>query len=112
MDIILKERVLKKCANDDRKMLREFGKIRAEKIKLRLLQLSAAQTLEDVRNLAGRWHELTGSRKGQWACDLDGPFRLIFIPVEEPIPVDKNNSYIWKEIKGVKIIEILNYHEK
>jgi toxin HigB-1 len=37
-----------KIANDDRKRLKEFGKLRADKIKLRLGQLTFAETLEDV----------------------------------------------------------------
>lgn len=39
-----------------------------------------ADTLEDVRYLPGHYHELTESRKEQWACDLDQPYRLIFEP--------------------------------
>ena len=35
----------------------------------------------------GHYHELTGDRKGEWACDLDQPYRLIFEPHEKPIPV-------------------------
>ena len=72
----------------------------------------AAETLEEVRNLPGRYHELTGNRKGQWACDLDHPYRLIFVPHEDPIPTNPDGQYIWIEIKGVEIIDIGNYHGK
>lgn len=57
-----------------------------------------------------RYHELTGDRKGQWACDLDQPYRLIFEPHENPIPTDNSGKYIWLEIKGVEILEITDYH--
>lgn len=97
-------------ANDDRKRQAEYGKTRSDKIKQRLGDLFDAVTLEDVRHLPGNYHELSGNRKGQWACDLDQPYRLIFIPHEEPIPTDPNGKYIWIEIKGVEIIEIVNYH--
>lgn len=79
---------------------------------MRLNDLLNAQTLEDVRHLPGRYHELTGNRKGQWACDLDQPYRLIFEPHESPIPTDEDGKYIWLEIKGVEIVEITNYHSK
>ena len=110
MDITFKDKTLKKAANDNRLLQREYGKARFLKIKERLDDLRASDTLEDVRNLPGRYHELTGNRKGQWACDLDHPYRLIFIPHEDPIPTDPNGKYIWIEIRGIEIIEIVDYH--
>ena len=92
-------------------LIREFGSIRAEKIKLRLTQLKFAATLEDVRHLPGNYHELTNKRKGQWACDLEQPYRLIFEPHEDPVPEDANGICIWCEIKGIEIIEITDYHK-
>ena len=94
------------------KMLKEFGKLRATKIRARLTQLKFANTLEDVRFLPGNYHELIGDRKGQWACDLDQPYRLIFEPHEDPIPTNEHNQYIWIDILGVEIIEIVNYHKE
>lgn len=99
-------------ANDYKKCQKEMGKNRAKLYNKRLGDLRNALTLEYVRHLPGRYHELTGDRKGQWACDLDQPYRMVFEPHEKPIPTDKDSKYIWSEIKGVKIIEIINYHGK
>lgn len=112
MEITFTDKKLEKLANDDRKLVKEFGKLRAEKIKARLAQLRFAATLEDVRNLPGNYHELTSNRKGQWACDLDQPYRLVFTPHENPIPSNKHGQYIWLEITGVEIIEVVNYHKE
>ena len=112
MDISFTDKKLEKLANDDRKMLKELGKLRAEKFKSRLAQLKSANTLEDVRNLPGNYHELTSNRKGQWACDLDQPYRLVFTPHENPIPSNKDGQYVWLEITGVEVIEIINYHKE
>ena len=112
MNITFTAKKLNKIANDDRKMVRELGKIRADKLRTRLSQLQDAATLEDVRYLPGNYHELTGDRKGQWACDLDQPYRLIFIPHEDPIPINEHGQYIWPEIVGVEVIEIINYHKE
>ena len=57
-------------------MLKELGKVLATILRRRLSQLEDATTLEEVRNLPGNYHELTSNRKGQWACDLDQPYRL------------------------------------
>ena len=110
MKITFSDRKFEKTANDDRKLHREFGAQRAAKIALRLTQLLGSNSLEDVRYLAGNYHELIGNRKGQWACDLDQPYRLIFTPHERPIPVNDAGQYLWVEIHGVEIIEVVNYH--
>lgn len=112
MEISFQNNKLEKISSDERKCLKEFGKKRADLFLQRLSDLNAALTLEDVRYLPGHYHELIGDRKGQWACDLDQPYRLIFEPHEDPIPIDDNGKYIWIEIKGVEIIEITNYHGK
>ena len=78
----------------------------------RIGDLLAAETLETVRHLPGRYHELKENRKGRWACDLDQPYRLIFEPHEKPIPTNPDGQYLWIEIKGVEILEIDDYHGK
>lgn len=109
MDISFKKKDLEKCANNDKHRKKKLGK-NADIYKLRLDQLKFAETLEDCKHLPGRYHELTGNRKGQWACDLKGAYRLIFEPHEEPIPTNEDGQYLWIEIKGVEIMEIVDYH--
>ncbi len=112
MDITFDDNELEKLANDFKKCQKEMGPSRAKLYNKRLGDLRNALTLEDVRHLPGHYHELTGDRKGQWACDLGQPYRLVFEPHEQPIPTDEDGKYIWFEIKGVEIIEITNYHGK
>lgn len=110
VEIIFKINKLKKFANDYSKCCKEMGKIRAELYHKRLNDLRDAETLEDVRYLPGHYHELTADRKGEWACDLDQPYRLIFKPYENPVPVTSDGKFIWSEIKCIEIIEITDYH--
>lgn len=112
MGITFQDKKLKKYADDYNKCVKKLGQARADLYMQRIGDLYDAETLEDVRNLPGHYHELVQNRKGQWACDLDGPYRLIFTPHERPIPTDANGKYIWIEIQGVEIIEITNYHGK
>lgn len=112
MNITFKERKLRKLVNDDKNLVKEYGKIRASKIRLRLTDLMCSETLEDTKNLPGNYHELTENKKGVWACDLDQPYRLLFKPHEDPIPSNADGQYIWKDIKGVEIISIVNYHKE
>lgn len=51
----------------------------AELIHLRIDQLNAAETVEEMINFSiGRCHQLNGNREGQYALDLVHPYRLIF----------------------------------
>lgn len=110
MEISFDNNKLKKYANNERAAQKKFGKRMADLYKERLDDLRAADTLEDTRYLPGNFHELKENRKGQWSCDLEHPKRLIFEPHENPIPVNADGQYIWIEILGVEIIEIIDYH--
>ena len=110
MKISFSEKTLKRVVNDDRKFFKEYGQKRGKLIKKRLDQLSAVENLEELRHAPGHFHELREDRKGQWACNLDQPYRLIFVPHEDPIPTDEDGKYIWIEIKGVDVTEITDYH--
>lgn len=94
MEITFDDKKLEKLAIDFNKCQKEMGPIRAKLYNKRLGDLHNALTLEDTRHLPGNYHELTGDRKGQWACNLDQPYRLVFEPHEKPIPTDKNGKYI------------------
>lgn len=110
MDIKFGQKKLEKLANNRRKCEQVMGERRTTLFLKRLTDLRDANTLEDVRHLPGHYHELKETRKGQWACDLDQPYRLIFIPQKNPIPANKDGQYIWFEILGVEIVEIVDYH--
>lgn len=92
--------------------VKTYGKIRAKILLRRVQTLLQAPNLECTRNAPGHFHELIEDRKGQWACDLDQPYRLIFVPHENPIPTSPDGRYLWIEIKGVELKEITNYHGK
>jgi proteic killer suppression protein len=110
MKINFGNKKLETYANNDRKGQKNLSPKRFKKYKQRLDQLRASKTLEDVRHQPGRFHELTNDRKGQWACDLDHPYRLIFEPQEKPIPTNDDGKYLWIKITDVEIIEIKDYH--
>ena len=110
MDIYFQNKTLEKLALNRNKCLKSMGQLRTKLFFQRLFDLEAATSLEDVRYLPGHYHELRGDRKGQWACDLDQPYRLVFEPHERPIPTDEHGKYVWLEIKEVEIVEIVDYH--
>lgn len=112
MEVTTKDKSLSLLLAGDSKAAKKLGKVRFNYLNQRLKSLLVAENLEDVRTVPGHFHELVDNRKGQWACDLDQPYRLIFEPHEDPIPTDPDGKYVWVEIKGVELIEVTNYHGK
>ena len=112
MEITYKNKTLRKYAEDEKYSIRKLGRTRSDLYIRRIGDLMALESLAGAKDLPGNYHELTGDRKGQWACNLDQPYRLIFEPHENPIPTNPAGQYIWCEIKGVEIQEIDNYHGK
>lgn len=112
MKLSFNDAKLKRCAEDESFSVRKLGTIRSKLYLRRINDFLNADNLEELRYMPGNYHELIGNRKGEWACNLDQPYRLIFRPIEEPIPLDNNGNYIWVEILGVEIMEIDNYHSK
>lgn len=110
MDITYKTKILQRCAEDTKFSKKRLGETLSNSYTKRITALISAETLEEVRHLPGNYHELTGNRKGQWACSLDKNYRLIFVPHEEPIPTNDDGQYIWCEIRGVEIEDIVDYH--
>lgn len=75
------------------------------------MELCAADSLADIQRIPPpRCHELTGDRDGQLSVDLKHPFRLIFVPANEPIPVKDDGGLDWNEVTEIEITEITDTH--
>lgn len=101
MDITYKSRKLEKICEDKKVSVKSYGIDMANKIKLRINEIRASDSVEEmIQYQIGRCHALVGDRFEEYAVDLVQPFRLIFI---------KNDDT--KQIKVVKIMEIIDYHK-
>ena len=94
MEIEYQNKKLEELVKDRKRMFRVLGQKRATLVLRRIDDMSDASSAEQLKKLPGHYHELTGDRKGEWACSLDQPYRLIFI-------INDN---------VISIIEIVNYH--
>lgn len=83
----------------------------ARKLQQRLMELKAAASLKDISRVPPpRCHELTGNRSGQFSVDLEHPYRLLFIPANNPIPMLPEGGLDWENITEIEIIEIVDTH--
>ena len=112
MDIIFADKKLKKYANDNRLAKQKLGPKRATLFQRRLQDMADVNSFNDLQYLPGNYHQLKNDRAEQWACDLDQPYRLVFMPGITPIPKDKHGKQVLTEIEIVDILEITNYHKE
>lgn len=98
MDITYKNKKLEKICTDAKTAERTYGLMMAAKIRQRVDEMKAAETVEImVRFRIGRCHCLTQNRQGQYAVDLVHPYRLVF-------------EKVGGDIRIVKVLEIVDYH--
>lgn len=111
MVIIFKTAKLEKICNDERLINKEFGDRRGKLLMRRLAELSAANTLEDLRGLPQtRCHELRENQKGRLSVDLDHPYRLLFKPAHDPLPIKPDGGLDWRKVTEILIIGVKDTH--
>ena len=99
MQITYKNQKINKICTNVSYAIKKHGKEMAFKIHLRIDQITAITTVEElVQKSVGRCHSLSGKRKGEYAMDLVHPFRLIF-------KVNKLGN-----LQVARVEEIINYH--
>lgn len=102
---------LKKIFNESRKLDREFGDRNAKKIRIRMSVLRVASNLEQVPKVKpDRCHELTNNRKGTFAVDLEHPYRLVFMPDMEIVPLKEDGGINLLRVTTIKILGVEDYH--
>ncbi len=106
MKLVFKTKELERCASDEKYGRKKLGGLGYKLFNHRIQDLIAAEVLEDLRFANGKFHNLTGDRKGQIGCSVEQPYRLIFRAL------DGADEYDWENITEVEIIEIVNYHGK
>jgi proteic killer suppression protein len=111
LNILFKNKKLEKIVNDQKKLLKQYGTRRGKLIRRRLDDFEAAEVLSAISKLPPvRCHELSGGKNGMLAVDLDHPYRLVFQPADEPIPLKSDGGLDWDNVKTIKIMEVTNYH--
>jgi proteic killer suppression protein len=111
LDISFKDSKLAKICNSEKALIRAYGKANARKIMRRLALLEGAETLSDVPvTPPTRRHELKGRRRGQYAIDVQQPYRLIVEPANSPKQQNKKGGTNIGAVTAIRIIAIEDYH--
>lgn len=111
MDITFRTKKIAKTCNDGKEAIATLGPEQARRLRQRLDDLRAANSLQVMASLPGRTHELKGDRKGQLSMDLKHPYRLIFVPAANPVPSKEDGGLDWAKVRAVEILEITDTHD-
>ncbi len=77
----------------------------------RMALLDLAGSLDQVPTRPPeRRHQLTEDRKGQFSVDLVHPYRLVFTPNHEPVPLAEDGGINLQQVTEIKILEVIDYH--
>ena len=109
VDILFSKDEWKELCENERIGTRKLGAQGAKKLRRRLADMRAAQTVTDL--IAGRPHPLKGDRARQFAVDLDGARRLVFTAANDPPPTQDDGSVDWRQVTAVTIVFIGDYHD-
>lgn len=110
MNITFATKRLQKLCNSEKELRGKFGPRMANVIQTRLADLEAAECLSTMTTLPGRCHELTSNLDGCLAVDLVHPDRLVFRPVDDPLPIQAGGGLDWAAVRNIQIVGIGDYH--
>lgn len=109
MDIFFQTQALRKLCSSEHEAKKQLGAVSAKKLRTRLADLRAAARVSDLT--AGRPHPLQGDRLGQFALDLHGGKRLVFVSAHVPTPLTTDGATDWQQVTAVSIVFIGDYHD-
>ena len=84
MDVGFRTNELRRCFEEHSRAERKWGRPVGRTYVQRIEALLAASDWSTVRRIQSlRAHQLKGKRKGEWALDLNGPWRLVVTVAED-----------------------------
>lgn len=111
MEITYASSQVQKLCLDRLFMRRRLGPRVAAALMVRLDDLAAAANLGQLSLVPGaRPHALAGDRAGEFAVDLPGGMRLVFVPAHDPPPMEEGGGLDLRAVTAVEIIEVVDYH--
>jgi len=111
MEIFFSSQKMQKICSSEKESTRTWGKQNGARVRLCLTQLAAAENLAVMMaSPFGRCHPLKGNRRGQFAVDVKHPFRLMFEPAHDPLPLKEDGGLELAQVTRSRVLEIGDYH--
>ncbi len=114
MQISILDRKLRDASEDEVKCRRTYGAEMAKKIRTRVAELCAAESLADFwppKSGPERCHELKADLAGTFSVDVKHPYRMLFKATTDPSKSEfPNERDRWAAIKSIEILRIEDTH--
>jgi proteic killer suppression protein len=111
MKIGFQIRKFEKAANSESLGNRQWGAQRAAKIRQRLAELAAANTLAEMSTLPPpRCHQLTENLDEKFAVDISRNERLVFEVAHNPAPRKQDGGIDLAQVTEIVVLRIEDYH--
>lgn len=110
MDVAFASTRLEKLCKSQKSLRAAYGDRMAKVIMTRLADLEAADKLEVMKLLPGRCHALAANWSGHFAIDLVHPYRLVFRPIDDPLPLRDSGDLDLSLVQKIEIVAIVDYH--
>jgi toxin HigB-1 len=112
MDLSFATRKLERELSDERTMKKAYGE-RSRPLQNRIAVLVAAEKLADVPKGPPGWLEqLKADRDEQFSVVLSKNWRLISVVDHNPIPRLGDGGIDLNRVTAIKLIEVVDYHQK
>jgi len=110
VDISFESKRLQKECTEGARGIRKYGPVCARKLRARLSDLEAAESLKQMYSLPGRLHPLTGDLNGTYSLDLEHPLRLLLVPEHDPPKILEDGGVDEQAVTAIRIIGIADTH--
>lgn len=111
MEVVFHKRKDEETINDEKRLIRTYGKVAAKEIKKSWVALRSAETLKFMLdNRIRGCHCLTGDRFETFAVKDEQPYRMIFC-AENPVPRKSDGGIDVGKVEKVRVLELhYDYH--
>jgi proteic killer suppression protein len=111
LHILFRTKKLARVFNSEKSLVQTYGAENGRLIMRRMSVLASVPTLAEVPvTPPDRRHELKGDRAGRFAVDVKQPYRLIFAPSGNPVPLLADGGYDLARITAIEILAVEDYH--
>ncbi|NLE95199.1 MAG: killer suppression protein [Dehalococcoidia bacterium] len=111
MHILFRTKKMARVFDSQTLLVQVYGLENARLIMRRMSVLNAVPSLAEVpATPPERRHQLKGDRAGKFAVDLKHPYRLVFAPVGDPVPLLADGGYDLARITAIEILAVEDYH--
>lgn len=101
---------LRRQLESEKEMKKAFGD-RANRLKMRMAVLEQAENLGEIpTDPPDRCHQLDGDWAGCFSVVVNGNWRLVFEPNQDPIPILDNGGIDRAAVVAIRILAVVDYH--